>query len=88
MLFLLLAGAGIFYLLQHVIYKKYWKTGLDIAVDFESHSAYEGDTSYLREEITNDKRLPLPALEVNLAMDRSLLFSGEAKENANVKDQS
>ncbi len=88
MLFLLLAGAGIFYLLQHLIYKKYWKTGLDIAVDFESHSAYEGDTSYLREEITNDKRLPLPALEVNLAMDRSLLFSGEAKENANVTDQS
>ena len=88
MLFLLLAGAGGFYLLQHIIYKKCWNSRLDIAVDFEVRSAYEGDTSYLREEITNDKRLPLPALEVNLAMDRSLIFSGDAKENSNITDQS
>lgn len=86
MLFLLLAGAGAFYLLQLVIYKKYWNTGLDIMVEFEARSAYEGDISYLREEITNDKFLPLPALEVNLAMDRALKFSGEARENANVTD--
>lgn len=88
MLLLLLAGAGAFYLLQHIIYRKYWNTGLGIDVEFEARSAYEGDISYLREEITNDKPLPLPALEVNLAMDRSLKFSGEAKENANVTDQS
>lgn len=88
MLFLLFAGAGVFYLLQHIIYRKYWNTGLGIAVGFEMRSAYEGDVSYLREEITNDKILPLPALEVNLAMERALKFSGEAKENANVTDQS
>lgn len=88
MLLLLLAGAGAFYLLQHIIYKKYWNTGLGVATEFEARSAYEGDISYLREEITNDKPLPIPALEVNLAMDRSLKFSGEAKDNANVTDQS
>lgn len=88
MLLLLLAGAGFFYLLQHIIYRKYWNAGLAITVNFEARSSYEGDFSYLREEITNDKPLPLPALEVNLAMDRSLKFSGEAKENANVTDQS
>ena len=88
MLLLLFAGAGAFYLLQHIIYKKYWNTGLGIEAEFEARSAYEGDVSYLREEITNDKPLPLPALEVNLAMDRALQFSGEAKENANVTDQS
>lgn len=88
MLFLLLAGAGAFYLLQLIIYKKYWNTGLDIMIEFEARSAYEGDISYLREVIINDKFLPLPALEVNLAMDRALKFSGEASENANVTDQS
>ena len=88
MLFLLFAGAGAFYLLQRIIYMKYWNAGLTVTAEFESRSAYEGDTSYLREEITNDKFLPLPALEVNLAMDRSLKFSGEAKGNANVTDQS
>lgn len=88
MLLLLFAGAGAFYLLQHIIYKKYWNAGLGVTAAFEARSAYEGDVSYLREEITNDKPLPLPALEVNLAMDRALRFSGEAKENANVTDQS
>lgn len=88
MLLLLFAGAGVFYLLQLILYRKYWKVGLDISAEFESRSAYEGDISYLREEIINNKFLPLPALEVNLAMDRALKFSGEAKENASVTDQS
>ncbi|MDE7037785.1 MAG: DUF58 domain-containing protein [Lachnospiraceae bacterium] len=88
MLLLLLAGAAAFYLLQRIIYQRYWNAGLHIGVEFEAHSAYEGDVSYLREEITNDKHLPLPALEVNLAMDRALKFSGDARENANVTDQS
>ena len=83
MLFLLLMGVGVFYILQQILYEKYWNRGLGIAVRFESHAVYEGDTAFLREEITNDKLLPLPALEVNLAVDRALKFSGEAKENAN-----
>lgn len=88
MLLLLLAGAGAFYILQQIIYRKYWSRGLGIDIGFESRSAYEGDTAYLSEEITNDKLLPVPALEVNLALDRALRFSGGAKENANVTDQS
>ncbi len=88
MLLLLLSGALAFYILQKLIYKRYWKLGLGISIGFESRSAYEGDTAFLKEEITNDKMMPVPALEVNLAMDRALRFSGEAKENANVSDQS
>ena len=86
MLFLLLMGVGVFYILQQILYEKYWNRGLGIAVRFESHAVYEGDTAFLREEITNDKLLPLPALEVNLAVDRALKFSGEAKENAKILD--
>lgn len=88
MLLLLLAGAGAFYFLQRFLYIRYWRRGLGVTVGFEAREAYEGDTAYLREEITNDKLLPLPALEVNLAMARALKFSGEAKDNANVTDQS
>ena len=88
MLLLLLVGAGAFYLCQRLLYRRYWRSGLGVAVGFESRAAYEGDLAYLREEITNDKLLPLPALEVNLAMARALKFSGEAKDNASVSDQS
>ena len=88
MLFLLLMGVGGFCILQQILYKKYWNRKLGIVARFETHAVYEGDTAFLREEITNDKLLPLPVLEVNLAVDRALKFSGEAKENANVTDQS
>lgn len=88
MLLLLLAGAVFFYILQGILYRKCWNRGLDVLTEFESRAACEGDVAYLREEITNDKLLPLPALEVNLAVNRGLKFSGEAKDNANVSDQS
>ena len=88
MLLLLLAGAGALYILQGFLYRKYWSRGLGIDIRFDARSAYEGDTAYLAEEITNDKLLFLPALEVNLAVNRALKFSKEAKENANVSDQS
>ena len=88
MLLLLLAGAGALYILQGFLYRKYWSRGLGIDIRFDARSAYEGDTAYLAEEITNDKLLFLPALEVNLAVNRALKFSKEAKENANVSDKS
>lgn len=88
MLLLLLLGVAAFYSLQKFLYRRYWKRRLYIQIGFEERFAHEGDVSYLREEITNDKILPLPALEVNLAMDKGLRFSGEAKDNANVTDQS
>ena len=88
MLLLLLLGIITFYILQKFLYRKYWKRGLGVAIGFESRSAYEGEVAYLREEITNDKFLPLPVLGVNLAMDKRLKFSGDAKDNASVTDQS
>lgn len=88
MLLLLFLGAVMFYLLQEFLYRRYWKWGLNITIGFETRSAFEGESAYLREEIINDKYLPLPALEVNLAMDRGLKYFGEAKDNANVTDQS
>lgn len=74
--------------LQKIVYQNYWNRGLTVTAEFLDAYAYEGDTSYLKEEISNDKLLPLPALEVRLSMNRNLEFSGEAKENSNITDQS
>ncbi len=76
------------FVLQEWVYRKGWDKNLSVRVSFVDAYAYEGDTSYLREEIANDKLLPLPALEVRLAISRNLAFAKEAKANSNVTDQS
>lgn len=87
MLILLLAGLLLAYMLQRYIYEKFWDRNLDVDVTFDDAYVYEGDSSCLKEVISNDKKLPLPALEVRLAMSRNLEFSKEAKDNSNVSDQ-
>ncbi len=88
MLILLLLGILFAYHLQKYIYANYWDRNLQVHASFTDACVYEGDSSSLREEISNDKKLPLPALEVRLAISRSLEFSGEAKANANITDLS
>lgn len=88
MLILLLVCLLLAFWLQQQIYRRYWHRNLETVIRFEDSYAYEGDTSYLKEEIVNDKRMPLPAVEVRLAMSRNLLFQGDARENTNVTDLS
>ena len=88
MIWMLLMALGLLYLMQQKLYQRYWNKNLKVNAGFTEMSVHEGDASFLREEITNDKWLPLPALEVNLKMARALKFTGEAKENANVTDYS
>lgn len=88
MLILLLVCVLLAFWLQYRIYRRYWYRKLEIVTRFEDSYAYEGDMSCLKEEIVNDKRMPLPAVEVRLSMSRNLLFMGEAKENTNVTDLS
>ncbi len=88
MLILLLLGVLFAYHLQKYIYRAYWDKRLQVRATFSDAYVYEGDSSSLREEIANDKKLPLPALEVRLAVSRNLEFSGEARANTNVTDLS
>lgn len=88
MMVLLLAGAGLAWLLQKWLYENYWDFRFGVRIRFTEPFVYEGDRTCLVEEITNDKRLPLPAVEVRFAMDRSLVFAGEAQDNSNITDQS
>ena len=88
MIVVLLAGVWLAWLLQKWIYRQYWDRRLGVRVEFTDRSVFEGEDSCLREEITNGKKLPLPALEVRLSMSRALRFSGEALSNSNVTDES
>lgn len=87
MLILLLAGVVLAFFLQRYLYRTYWKKGLSVTVEFQEPYVYEGDHSRLREVLINDKRLPLPSMEVGLAMSRNLRFRQEASENTSVTDQ-
>ncbi len=86
MLLLLLLSVLLAYRLQKFIYRRFWDRNLQVQTFFTDSYVYEGDASSLREEIANDKKLPLPALEVRLSISRDLAFTGEAKANTNVTD--
>ncbi len=88
MFLLLILCLGLAFRLQKIVYGRYWSRGLLVTADFMDTYVYEGDTSWLKEEISNNKMLPLPAVEVRLSMNRNLEFSGEARENSNITDQS
>ena len=88
MIALLFAGLLAAWLCWRMVYARYWKAKLSVKAEFTDPWVYEGETSCLREEIVNDKILPVPALEVRLAMSRNLEFSSDAQANTSVTDQS
>ncbi len=88
MIALLFLGILAAWLCWRLVYARYWKKDLSVRAEFADGWVYEGDTSCLLEEITNDKILPVPALEVRLAMSRNLEFASDAQANTSVTDQS
>lgn len=69
------------------IYDIFWDKNLYVKVSFKDSYIYEGDESALTEIITNNKRLPLPALAVRLAVNKNLKFLKSASENSSTSDQ-
>lgn len=72
--------------LQNLVIEKLWHQGLSVKLEFSDAYIYEGDEGVLKEAVTNDKRMPLPAVEVRLSISRNLRFISEAKENSTVSD--
>lgn len=62
MIALLFLGILAAWLCWRLVYARYWKKDLSVRAEFADGWVYEGDTSCLLEEITNDKILPVPAL--------------------------
>ncbi|MDD6290445.1 MAG: DUF58 domain-containing protein [Lachnospiraceae bacterium] len=87
MYWILLLGLALAWGLQTFLIHHMWRRGLTVRLQFCERYIYEGDSSVLQEVVINDKWLPLPALEVRIAMSRHLAFTGEASDNSGVSDQ-
>jgi hypothetical protein len=70
-----------------MVFQKNWRKGLDVSVEFSTPGIFEGESSTLKEVVTNSKHLPVVAVSVRLAFSRNLEFVRAAKENAGVSDQ-
>jgi uncharacterized protein (DUF58 family) len=86
-LFLLLIGIFFLWFLQNRLFKKYWLCGLSVSLRFQDSYIFEGESTAVKETVTNDKRLPLSAVSVRISMDRNLAFLNEASENSDVSDR-
>ena len=65
------AVAGLIYLLQDRIYKRFWNVNLHADVEFEDQFIYEGEDTHLRETLSNGKILPLPWVYVKFQINRN-----------------
>ena len=73
----------VIYSLQLYLYRKYWKTGLDVDLQFSGDIVLLGEKVELIEVIRNKKPLALPILNVKFATSRSFTFDEE--DNATSK---
>lgn len=70
-------GAACVFLLQRLLYQKYWNKRLSVSVRFSQHAITEQEEGELLETICNQKWLPLPMLRVKFEADRHLDFQQE-----------
>ena len=83
-LLLLLAAAGLLYLLQDWIYRNLWDKKLSVSIHFQDKAVLEGEEASLTEIIENRKLLPLTYLNVKFQVSRNLVFHN--MENTSVSD--
>ena len=57
---IIFAVAGLLYLLQDQIYRRFWSRHLHADVEFTDHFIHEGESTELIETLSNGKILPLP----------------------------
>lgn len=79
MYWILLLGLALAWGLQTFLIHHMWRRWLTVRLQFCERYIYEGDSSVLQEVVINDKWLPLPALEVRIAMSRHLAFTGKKR---------
>ena len=83
-LFSAAACAFLLWILQDVLFHRFWARGLCVSLDFNCRGVTEGERGILRETITNAKALPLPVLHVKFHMGKHLVFT--ASGNSRITD--
>ncbi len=69
--------ACLLYFLQQFYFKKHWNRNLQVALHFTTKAVAAGESCYLEEVITNNKRMPLPTLQVKFRTTASFCFAEE-----------
>lgn len=67
--------AGAMYLLQKLLYERFWEKGVSVALFFKEEMIEAGDSTVLLEVVENRKWLPLATLKVKFQCSRSLKFA-------------
>ena len=73
------------YILERVLYKKFWDKGLSIRIRFLDYSAHEGGTGTVEEQIANRNYLPLPFLHAKFECGSGISF--DSTENVSTSDR-
>ena len=76
--FLPVIAALAVYVIQVLIFKRFWRRSLSARAVFSVPKLREGDTADLIVSVENAKWLPLAAVKMNLALDRGLDFISDA----------
>ena len=71
---LMLIGVLIVYLAIKLVFRYNWNKGLGVALEFEKKHVVNGETVNVVEVISNEKRLPLPCVNLKFQVDRELEF--------------
>ena len=69
------------------VYRRSLSKGVHVTTEFTDSDIFEGENTSITETVTNEKKLPVPALAVRLGMDKALHFRKGAIENSSVSDQ-
>ena len=67
------------------VFRYNWNKGLGVALEFEKKHVVNGETVNVVEVISNEKRLPLPCVNLKFQVDRELEFPG-TDTNSSVSD--
>jgi uncharacterized protein (DUF58 family) len=81
----MIIGAAVVYLLLRKYYLNNWNKKLDVKVKFSVSDAVCNDTFELIEEVTNEKKIPLPFVHLKFQASTSLIFK-DGNENARISD--
>lgn len=84
-LLIALAAGVLLYFVQLWLYRRFWDRNLNISIDFAHDVVREGDGNELIEIICNDKKLPMPVVQIKFAITRSFIFPQQ--DNSAVTDQ-
>ena len=77
--------AYILLVMEKYLYKKSWHDRLDVSMSFDVQGIPCGGTCHLEEVIKNEKKMPIPFLDIKFSVDSSLVFENEI--NASVTDR-